>query len=342
MARAKTLTVVVPSYNSQDYLHRCLDTLLPGAPDLEVIVVDDGSRDATAEIAAGYAERFPGRVRVISQANAGHGGAVNTGVAAATGRFVKVVDSDDWVEPGAFARLLETLRTDAADVDMVVSNFVYEKVDRRRKKAVRYRDVLPRDREFGWDEVGVFGKSQYILMHSLVYRTGLLRECGLRLPEHTFYVDNLYAYVPLAHVRRMYYLDVDLYRYFIGRADQSVAEDVMISRVDQQLRINRMMIDHAATVRRRPGASPALCRYLLHYAEIVSAVSSVLLVRAGTPEALALKDRFWNDLRRDDPWLFRRLRHRSVLGQIANLPGRPGRGVSVLAYRAAQWAVGFN
>lgn len=342
MAGARTLSVVVPSYNSQDYLHRCLDTLLPGGPDVEVIVVDDGSTDATAAIAEGYAARFPDTVRVIRQPNAGHGGAVNTGLAHAAGRFVKVVDSDDWLDAAAYARLLEVLRTDAAGVDMVVSNFVYEKVDKRRKKAVRYHDVLPRGRELTWDEVGAFGKSQYMLMHSLVYRTELLRECGLRLPEHTFYVDNLYAYVPLAAVERMYYLDVDLYRYFIGRADQSVSEEVMIRRVDQQLRINRMMIDHVGRVCRTPGVSQALCRYLVHYAAIVSAVSSVLLVRAGTPEALATKERFWSELKRDDPWLFRRLRHRSLYGQIANLPGRPGRGVSLLAYRAAQWAVGFN
>lgn len=343
---AKLLTVVVPSYNSADYLHRCLDSLVPGPADTEVVVVDDGSRDATAQIARGYAERFPDIVRVVSKPNGGHGSAINAGLAVAQGRYIKVVDSDDWVDRGAYASLLDMLRERAErgedDLDVVVSNFVYEKDGRRTKRAVRYRDVLPVGEVFDWDDVEAFGVSQYILMHSLVYRTGLLVECGLVLPEHTFYVDNLYAYVPLADVRTMYYHDVDLYRYYIGRADQSVNESVMISRLDQQLRVNRMMLTHLQEVRSRDDVSKGLVRYLVHYAKIVSAVSSVLLARAGTPAALEERDRFWREVRETDPWLYSRLRSRSVMGQVANLPGRPGRGLSVLAYLVAQRAVGFN
>ena len=343
---AKLLTVVVPSYNSADYLHRCLDSLVPGPADTEVVVVDDGSRDATAQIARGYAERFPGIVRVVSKPNGGHGSAINAGLAVAQGRYIKVVDSDDWVDRGAYASLLDMLRERAErgedDLDVVVSNFVYEKDGRRTKRAVRYRDVLPVGEVFDWDDVEAFGVSQYILMHSLVYRTALLVECGLVLPEHTFYVDNLYAYVPLADVRTMYYHDVDLYRYYIGRADQSVNESVMISRLDQQLRVNRMMLTHLQEVRSRDDVSKGLVRYLVHYAKIVSAVSSVLLARAGTPAALEERDRFWREVRETDPWLYSRLCSRSVMGQVANLPGRPGRGLSVLAYLVAQRAVGFN
>lgn len=340
----KILTVVVPCYNSAAYLRRCVDSLLTGDDDVEILIVDDGSTDETGDIADSYAARLPGVVAAIHQPNAGHGGAVNTGVRLATGRWIKIVDSDDRLDGAAYAEVLRTLRGFAAGdeaVDMVVSNFVYDKTDRRRKTAVRYRGVLPSGRVLAWDEVGDFGTSQYILMHSLIYRTELLRECGLRLPEHTFYVDILYASVPLVHVKRLYYLDVDLYRYHIGRADQSVNDDVMLRRVGQYLRVNRRMMTHLSEVRSDPTVPQALCRYLVHYAEIVCAVSSVLLIRVGTPESLAMKDELWSELRQQDPWLYRRLR-RSVVGQLANLPGRPGRGISRLAYRAAQWAVGFN
>ena len=83
----------------------------------------------------------------------------------------------------------------------------------------------------------IFMIGQYILMHSVIYRTQLLKECGLELPKHTFYVDNIFVYQPLPHVKNMYYLDVNFYRYFIGRTDQSVNESVMIGRIDQQLRV---------------------------------------------------------------------------------------------------------
>ncbi len=111
-------------------------------------------------------------------------------------------------------------------------------------------------------------------------------------------MDNLYALVPLAHVRTLYYLDVDLYRYFIGREDQSVHEAVMLKRLDQQLRVNWLMLEH---VSRTPVADRRLRRYLLHYVEIICAVSSILLVRAGTPACLVEKERLWSRLRAQDP-----------------------------------------
>ena len=336
-----TLTVVVPCWNSAGYLGRCLDSLVTDAGDVEVLVVNDGSTDGTAVIADEYATRLPGLVRAIHQPNGGHGAAINTGLREAVGRYVKIVDSDDWLDRAAYAELVTTLRGLEPDVDLVVSNFVYENVDRQRRKAVRYRGALPRGRAFGWDETGRFGPAQYLLMHALVYRTALLRECGLRLPVHTFYVDNLYAYLPLTRVRRLYYLDVDLYRYLIGREGQSVQEAVMLRRMDQYLRITRAMIDHLSAARREPEVPAALARYLLHYAGIVCAAASALLVRDGSRESLAANERLWARLRRDEPWLYRRMR-RGMLGRLSTLPGRSGRGVTVLAYRAAQWAVGFN
>lgn len=335
------LSVVVPSYNSQDYLDRCLDTLVAAGPELEVIVVDDGSTDGTAALAQTYVDRFPGVVSLVRKPNGGHGSAINTGLAQARGRYLKVVDSDDWVDETALAQVLDTLRgfrAAGSDVDLVVSNFVYEKVGKRRKVAVRYRNALPRGRVFTWSETRRFRKRQYLLMHSMIYRTGLLREVGLELPEHTFYVDNLYAFVPLARVRSAYYLDVDLYRYFIGREDQSVHEAVMLRRLDQQLRVNWMMLQH---VRSTEVEDRRMRAYRLHYVRVICAVSSILLVRSGTPASLAVKDQLWSELRREDPRLYRRLRW-SALGQITNLPGPAGRRVSVLVYRVAQRVVGFS
>ena len=111
---------------------------------------------------------------------------------------------------------------------------------------------------------------KYILMHSVIYRTGLLRDCGLELPKHTFYVDNLFVYQPLPHVQTMYYMDVNFYRYFIGREDQSVHEDVMIRRIDQQLFVNRIMID---TIAGAKNIEKNIRRYMLRYLDIIMAVS---------------------------------------------------------------------
>ncbi len=335
------LSVVVPAYNAQDYLARALDSLTGFGADVEVVVVDDGSTDGTAALAQQYVDAHPGAVRLLRKANGGHGSAINTGLAHAQGAYLKVVDADDWLDPDAFAQVLATLRGFVAGgrpVDLLVSNFVYEKVGKRTKTAVRYRGALPRGRELTWSQTRRFAKRQYMMMHALIYRTDVLRAAGLRLPEHTFYVDSLYAFVPLAHVRTLYYLDVDLYRYFIGREDQSVHEAVMLRRIDQQLRVNWLMLEHLSGVSVH---DRRLRKYLLHYAQITCAVSSVLLIRAGTPQALAEKERLWARLRAQDPAVYREVRW-SALGQICHLPGAAGRRVTVLAYRVAQRAIGFS
>jgi len=325
------LTVVVPAYNAAGYLGRALDSVV-GVAGVEVLVVDDGSTDDTAALAQQYVDR--GLARLIRQANGGHGAAINTGLAHARGDYLKVLDADDWLNPQALAAVVERLST-GPEVDLLVSNFVYEKVGKKHKTVVHYRGALPAGEAIGWQRTRRFAKRQYLMMHALTYRTAVLREVGLRLPEHTFYVDNLYALVPLSRVRTLTYLDVDLYRYFIGRSDQSVQESVMLRRLDQQLRVNRLMLDHVAST---PVSDRRLRAYRLHYVAIICAVSSILLIRAGS---LAEKDKLWTELRAQDRWLYRRVRW-SVLGQLSNLPGRTGRRVSVLAYRVAQRAIGFS
>jgi len=335
------LSIVVPSYNAEEYLARALDSVVGFGPQVEVLVIDDGSTDGTAALAQGYVERFPGQVHLIGKPNGGHGSAINTGLEHATGTYLKVLDADDWLARGALAEVLTTLGgfvDDDRQVDLLVTNFVYEKVGKKAKTAVRYRGALRRGRELTWKQTGHFRKRQYLMMHALTYRTQVLRDAGLRLPEHTFYVDSLYAFIPLAHVHTLFYLDVNLYRYFIGREDQSVHEAVMLRRIDQQLRVNWLLLDHLS---RNPVTDRRLRNYLCHYAEIICAVTSVLLVRAGTPDALAQKAELWTNLRKQDPWLYRQMRW-TTLGQLTNLPGRAGRRISVFAYLVAQRAIGFS
>ena len=126
----KLLSIAIPSYNSQDYMEHCIDTLLIGGEDVEILIVDDGSKDRTAEIADAYAEKYPTIVKAIHQENGGHGEAVNAGIRNASGLYFKVVDSDDWVDEEAYQKILSTLRELSGgrqNLDMLISNFVYEK-----------------------------------------------------------------------------------------------------------------------------------------------------------------------------------------------------------------------
>ena len=242
----KYISFAIPCYNSEDYMARAIESILTGGDEVEILIVNDGSADRTSKIAHGYMEKYPGIVRVIDKENGGHGDAVNEGLGAARGKYFKVVDSDDWVDEEALCKILTLLRNledDGGQIDMLISNFVYEKTGAGHKKCVHYRNALPQDEIFRWDDIGHFRLDQYILMHSVIYRTDLLKLIQMKLPKHTFYVDNIYVYYPLPHVRKIYYLDVDFYRYFIGRDDQSVNEKNMIARADQQIFVTKTMID---------------------------------------------------------------------------------------------------
>ena len=338
----KLLSVAIPCYNSENYMRHCIDSLLVGGDEVEIIIVDDGStKDRTAQIADEYERKYPDICRAIHQENGGHGEAVNTGLRNATGIFYKVVDSDDWVDEEAFHEVLSTLRRFVygnQTLDMLISNFVYEKEGAKRKKVMNYNTALPKNEVITWSDVKLFMLGQYILMHSVIYRTELLRECGLELPKHTFYVDNIFVYQPLPHVKTMYYLDVNFYRYYIGREDQSVNESVMIGRIAQQIRVTKLMLDYYDVTKIQ---NRKLRHYMIQYLEIMMVVSSILAIRSGTEENLAKKKELWQYLRQSNFALFMRLRW-GFLGQGMNLPGKGGRQLTIAGYKITRKFYGFN
>ena len=338
----KLITFTVPCYNSAAYMDRCIETLLPAGEEAEIILVDDGSSDNTGKIADDYAKKYPGIVRVIHQENGGHGEGVNQGIRNATGLFFKVVDSDDWLDAGALANVMAVLRQHAHDetpLDLVMANYVYEHVADNTRNIVNYKGILPEDRVFHWNEIGRFPPNKNILMHSVIYRTAVLRASGMVLPMHTFYVDNIFVYQPLPCVNTIYYLNQDLYRYFIGREDQSVNEKNMIKRVDQQLRVTRLMMN-AVDVFALPPQQKKLRAYMLNYFSMMMAISSIFLTLDGSAEALQKRKQLWDDLKAHDERLYRRCRH--SVAQGCNLPGWLGSKLSIAGYRIAQKLFKFN
>lgn len=323
-------------------MENCINSLLPGGDEVEILIVDDGSKkDNTAEIADRYENQYPGICRAIHQENGGHGAAVNAGLKAATGVFFKVVDSDDWVNEQAYKAVLDTLRRflyGKDTLDMLITNFVYEKQGAKHKKVMNYNLALPKNELFTWSDVKVFVAGQYILMHSVIYRTELLRECGLELPMHTFYVDNIFVYEPLPHVKNMYYLNVNFYRYFIGRSDQSVNEQVMIGRIDQQILVTKLMLGYYDVTRLQ---NRKLRHYMTRYLEIMMVISSILAIRSGSEENMQKKKELWEYVKKTNLTLYLRLRF-GFLGQGMNLPGKSGRQLSIAGYKIAQKFFGFN
>jgi len=272
-----------------------------GGQEVEVIVVDDGSTDSTAEIAREYCARFPEIVRLEQKENGGHGSAVNRGLKVATGTYFKVVDSDDWLDTADYRSVLSLLRS-IGPVDLLITNYVYEYSYNGKRKVMRYNNVFPQGKVITWDSMHRFHFDQLMLMHSLFYRTNLLRECALKLPEQTFYVDNLVAYLPLPYVKSLVYLDCSPYHYLIGRPGQSVNTKVMIKQIDQQLKVTRMMIEAYDLF--KDIECEKLRRYMIFYLSMMVAIT-VTHIYIAEDVALSHKaDELWNFIKQKDEKLY--------------------------------------
>ncbi len=343
----KICTFAIPCYNSAAYMDHCVQSILDGAgcyaDDIQIVIVNDGStKDNTAEKADAWEAKLPGIVKAVHQENGGHGTAVLSGLEHAEGTFFKVVDSDDWVDAEALNTLLARMRASedhGERVDLFITNYVYEHTADNTQKVVRYTHALPEGRVFAWREIGHFNVWQNLLMHSLCYRTSVLRDGGVPMPPHTFYVDNIYSWVPLPRCQALCYLDIDLYRYYIGREDQSVNESVMAGRIDQQRRVTRIMMesyhlyDDIEVVQLRS--------YMVNYFVMMMVICTIFTKLSEQPDAREELAKLWSDLHDYDRRMWRRCRL-GLLGLGSNLPGRGGEAVTLALYRLAGKIFKFN
>lgn len=218
------LTIAMPSYNVEAYLRRGLSSLADARLDglVEVLVVNDGSTDATARIAGEYVSKFPHIFRLINKENGGHGSAVNSGIAQARGKFFRVVDGDDWVNTEGLLRVLDVLRLNEADI------VVDERCDVDMKTKAETLRALPA--EFQAGKVVEFEDvcenpacEDYFTIHTMNVRTSLLHENNVRLHEGIFYVDLQYCVLCTAAAHKVEFAPCQVYYYLLGNAAQSVS-----------------------------------------------------------------------------------------------------------------------
>ena len=210
-----------------------------------------------------------------------------------------------------------------------------------KTKEMAYRNVFKEGEIVDWDHIGNFAPSQYIIMHSTMFRTDVLRESGVVLPEHTFYVDNIFTHQPLSYVKTICYLDLNLYHYFIGREDQSVNEKVLMKRIDQQIRVTKMILDRVTTEQER-NAPKKLRKYLVRNLSIMMTISCIHLLMINTPDAMEKRKDLWDTVKERDPKLYRKLRYRTLSGGTYLPLGKVGDKATMGGYKLAQSIYKFN
>ena len=335
----KLLTVTVPCYNSQDYMEKCINSLLRGGERVEVIVIDDGSKDNTGAIADRYAAQYPDIVRVIHQENGGHGAGINAGLKAATGKYFKVVDSDDEV-CADFVSFLDRLELcdQQGSVDLFVTNYYYVHTDGIGDRSINYSNVLPEGRIFTWGETKRFQIHQMLTIHSSTFRTEVMRRVGGELPRKVFYEDNLMVCRTLPFVERMFYMDIDLYRYTIGREGQSVQDDVSRRRYTHHIQIAEACFKSvdldSLTVRQHQ-------QYMKHELFMLFGIATIFSRLNKSDEADGHLAQMWRNCEAHNAKWAKHFRKGTALAFI-NISGKFGRNLTSAVYKFANKVVRFN
>lgn len=332
----KMLSVTVPCYNSQDYMRKCVDSLLKGGDQMEIIIVDDGSTDNTGAIADDYAAKFPDNVRVVHQPNGGHGEGINAGLKIATGKYFRVVDSDDWLDESALKSLLAAMNDAEAvgGADMFVTNYVYTHADGSKDNVIDYRREFRYGKATNWQQTRKFGLSNYLTLHSATFRTEVVRKSGVVLPKHVFYEDNYFVYCCLKHVDTLRYLDVDLYRYYIGRQGQSVQSDVFAQRYNQQIEMclltfARYNLADEIRLNKKRG------KCLYHNCRMMFAIAVAGARLNGSNEAERNCEQMWAKAIECDGYYGKKLRYRTPIA-LQMFPGKSGRHFANFLYKCTR------
>lgn len=223
----KILSIIIPVYNTELFLARCLDSLSYNEDvikDLDIIIVNDGSTDDSAKIAKKYCIKYPKSFRLINKKNGGHGSTINTGLKEATGKYVKVLDSDDWINIIDFPQLVQKLKNETSDI--VITNYKQEILPNNKELSFIF-DTQGYERQLKIEESPELLKNenfffQFSLASMSINREKLLANWGDGLFENTFYVDQQFVAKVLSIAKTYIVYNLDIYRYFIGRCGQSI------------------------------------------------------------------------------------------------------------------------
>lgn len=346
----KAISFVIPCYNSAEYMDNCIQSLVNlncDKNDIEIIIVDDGSDlDNTLQKAMMWQDKYPTIIKVIHQENGGPGQAINTGLKNARGLYFKVVDSDDYLAKEGVMPIMDYLRKQAKKAeevneitDLVIGNFVYNKTTDNKQYPVRFTNALPQNREFKWDDIKKFHSWQKLNMHSSIFRSELLRSIKLELPKNIFYVDAIFITVPLPYVKKLYYIDTNMYIYNIGRPDQSVNEKIIMKRSNQLIKGIEIIIDNLNIEELKK--SRQLEKYMYNNLSQMILVITIIHRTTNTQQMKKEQKQMWDYIKNRDYDLYRSI-FKKTISWLSNVPGEFGRILCVVGYAISKKVIPYT
>lgn len=316
------LSIIIPVYNSQAFIQRCLDSLVLSEElmsRLEVVIVDDGSSDHGAEYAEAYRQKYPHSFRIVHKPNGGHGSAVNEGVRHCTGRYLKVLDADDWLHTDSLGKLPGIL--EGVDAQVIACGYDRYCIPQKEtvrvsaglsgKTRIRYLDMEQLVRE--WSRI-----RQIFCLHGLIYQTDFYKKLCYQLPEGVFYDDAFFFTVPCSHADRLCILDMQLYVYRTGDPSQSISAKNREKRIHQMEEVIRAIVRTESRNKEKTAAGKEYW-----YRKLVSVVTDYYVTacfrcrdrKRGRQTALV----FTRELRQTDRELYQRIKSRYRLFAVMSV-----------------------
>lgn len=302
----KILSFIIPSFNAENFLDKCIPSFFNEEVlnELDIIIVNDGSTDHTAEVAQKYCEMYPESVRLINQENKGHGGALNSGCAAASGKYLKVIDADDWVETQNLPKFLSLLKECESDV-VLTHHYTINISTNEIKKWMSY------PKEFGkaytFDEIMADWKSfdRSLTFHGITYNTKFYHENAIQLSEHVFYEDHEFATIPCCYAKTITPFDLFIYDYRIGDVQQSVSDKNQLNRISHTETVLNRFIKEFKNLKLEADSAGRTYYCMKAQGLLLSYITTVMLVEPDRQKGRTMGDRVMARFRRTMPLTFR-------------------------------------
>lgn len=266
----KILSIIIPTYNMEMYLPRCIDSLIKDESIiqyLEIIIVNDGSKDNSLKIAQEYQSKNKDSINIINKINGNYGSCINSALKIATGKYVKILDADDWFDNKELAKFIQYLQKNESD--LVLTNYIINYVSGEKKICkfnmdynIQYDDTIMLSTEF-----------QKLQMHSVCYRTSLLKEIEYQQTEGISYTDQEWVFYPMEHISSIRYCNIYLYQYLLGRSGQTMDNEIFTKKVWQQIIIVKKMINKFTELQESSNISTNQYKYF--YNRLLHAITGI-------------------------------------------------------------------
>lgn len=316
------LTIGIPSYNAARFLDTAIAPLIKFENDIEIIIINDGSKDNTLEVANQWKNRHPNLIKIVDKENGGHGSGINYSAKLATGLYFKVLDADDQLDVDGLEELLNSIKTlrkeDKELPDVFLADYVSKYINGQPDYITSVRNHFKVGETISIEQMKKFGLTEYLMMHLFFTKTSLVKQDNFHMAEKCFYEDNQFVFYVTKYAKTYYYLNKPIYLYRVGDVNQSTSVENMKKHYNDALRVYEAIFE-LATADEYTKLSKKHKYHLLHWHMVVYTLTYVYAHISGDKEPRNAFKELNKKLKSEDPRLYKMVHSHPAIFAMTNL-----------------------